>query len=53
MQVFAQISNNQWIATLKEPSFFLCQIPFNVGETENILGIPFTEYHEDGLGVGV
>jgi hypothetical protein len=51
MQVFAQISNNQWIATLKEPSFFLCQIPFNVGETENILGIPFTEYHEDGLGV--
>ena len=51
MQVFAQISNKQWIATLKEPSIFLCQIPFNVSDIENILGLSFTEYHEDGLGV--
>jgi hypothetical protein len=51
MPVFEQISNKQWLATLKGPSFFLCQLPFSIGETENILGIPFTEYHEDGLGV--
>jgi len=51
MQIFEQISNNQWISSLKEPSIFLCQIPFNVTESESILNFPFAEYHDDGLGI--